>query len=432
MATRSDLRRMREDINVLRNAARLLVDPRAQARALNDLDDMQKKYALVADEVKDGEKKVSAAMSAQSRAVKAFSGVFDQMAKVATGAFIGIGAALGGITAAVQLFNPAIVQRFTWELRNLGAAFGRMLQPVIEQATKFVIRLNEAITNMSPGAKRLVATISALGASFIMARSAVGLLMPVVAAFGALAGAVITALIAKGAALNIALAGIPAIIGAVVTLFGALATGAVTLGIYGEAFGDMAGSGSGLREISAAFKEIFNTLKPVFKVMMEGFASFSPLFVVAAKGIVFQIKVMIVALGALSLAAAAVGEAFSRMFGGRGGQIAAAWARLQSMLNPQQETGRGNRTFAAGQASWEQVDEAGRRAIAAAFSVGRESEEQQMVRHLDHIDTSTSTMAEEIIAGIVSGLTGGVFGRGVGIHRREPNAAPGFRAPVGG
>ena len=73
----------------------------------------------------------------------------------------------GGIGKAVGLFNPAVMTRFQWAMRDLGATVGQLLVPAMERATKIVRQLADWIYNLDEGTRSLVMKVGVLAGGFV-------------------------------------------------------------------------------------------------------------------------------------------------------------------------------------------------------------------------------------------------------------------------
>ncbi len=154
----------------------------------------------------------------------------EMFKKLATGIVVGMQAAQaafnkvsGSLVETVGAFNPAVVTRFQYALRDLFAVVGQMLQPALEKMTEVVQEISKWLYNLDPGTKKLISTIASAGAAL----AALG------AAFVAIAPVITTAtggIVALGTALSVVFGpqiGIPlAIIAGLAVGFGLLGTSA--------------------------------------------------------------------------------------------------------------------------------------------------------------------------------------------------------------
>lgn len=343
----------------------------------------------------------AAAANEAKRAATELTTAFERLGTAAASAALNVGGAFAGVAASVKLFNPGIVSQFTMELRNLGAAIGSVLEPVIRQATGWFSRLNEQITSLSPATKQLIAAVTALGISFTISRQLVNMLAPAISAMAAIASAAISIVMAKGLALNTVLGGIPLVIGGIVTAITTLLGLGAGLGVFGEAFGGMNSQLKPLADLGKAISNMFRAWVPLFRELaIVAAQALTPVFEAIARGTVIMINFgarLLQTIGSMMMAA--------RIFPGIGAMLYDLGARI---LNG--GGSGGGKTYAAGTPQWMAVDEASRRAQAAAFGSSRVDEQQ--LGQLQAINNNTTTMIGLLgqnggsTSGPISGLLG--------------------------
>ena len=101
--------------------------------------------------------------------------------------FAGGTAAVIGTTA---LFNPWAVDRFTWALKDMGAAIGQDLEPLLVGATKVIRGLADAYVNLEPAVRSGIADVVGVGIAWGGFSWLTGMLGPISAAKFALGGLV--------------------------------------------------------------------------------------------------------------------------------------------------------------------------------------------------------------------------------------------------
>jgi hypothetical protein len=62
-----------------------------------------------------------------------------------------------GMVGSVGLYSPAAAERFSWAVKDFGAAIGRDLLPSLEKGTRWVYDLQKAYLSLSPGTRKVIA-----------------------------------------------------------------------------------------------------------------------------------------------------------------------------------------------------------------------------------------------------------------------------------
>jgi hypothetical protein len=133
-----------------------------------------------------------------------------------------LGQLQGLLTRTAALANPAGYQQLQRAFNDLGAVIGQVLAPVFREFTQLVRGTADFIINLDPGVKKLAAGVGALALAFGVGSKAVTLLGSVAGPAFALVETAMAALIGEATLFDVAFAGLPLIVGALVTGLGAL------------------------------------------------------------------------------------------------------------------------------------------------------------------------------------------------------------------
>lgn len=438
MASRDDLRKNRDAQQGLQDAMRYTMNLSKQQKKqmADDLYELRKEYKALNEEVVKGEKATEVAVGKTQAAVSSLASAFGKMGAAAASAVVSVGASFAGLAASVALFNPALVNRFTWELKNLGAALGNIVQPIIASATSWFIRLNTWLTNLSPTTKKLIATVTALGTSFVLVAKFTALLTPALAALGAVTSAVLTIIITKGTAANVLLAGVPALVGLLTTAISGLITLVGGLAAYGSIFGDMAGGAGAFAEVTAALKEAFVELSPLLGIALDMAKAMGPLFAASVKLAVVSIKVMVAALAPLIVSMSVLVDLMQSLATGTlaFGVTSAAIGGFADFFSGKKDSKKnGGQTFAAGQAGWESVDAAWRRATTSALSTPGDDKQLGFLQSIAESATliATNTRPRDVGNQVLQ-FNQSVYQQASGVYNRFLNPMNTIRRIVGG
>lgn len=338
--------------------------------------------------------------------LSAFSGAMTAAATSTTAAIDVLHAytgAIGQLNSMVEKYDPGAAYQFNDAVMNMEAAIGKLLVPVIKQATVVINAINGAIGGMSGSSKAAFAAFAGAGA--------------IMAAIGVAAGIAAAVMIGFAAALTAVAAAASAIpvVGQIGAVLGAIIAPLVGLGVAG------AGAAAGMMtfaSLTAKTSTLLSVLNPILSAVMGGFDKMSPKLLDIMEKIaplVVAVVTLAAELGGMmadilaadgvlemlaisaALAAASLALLLAPIIMLAGAAILATiaiWGLLRAfgLIGDSPKFKPGAETKAVHSASFMSAQSLGEKAYANAYSMGNDKEEDPTV----NLTTATNGLKQSI------------------------------------